>query len=182
MPILQTLWQERLMISKARFLREQPHLEHLHENKNLGVFQIDGPSARNARDDRVDERLPGQRIMIAYFELDLVLLRACGGSSPMRLYTNRYMYHRGPRTRKSESECCSRNSFNTRCASDLISGTFATHVFVTGVRRCVYLCQDRPTVSDKAIAFRILYTAKKEYGDRLTSCALRRSFLRSRCA
>jgi hypothetical protein len=45
------------------------------------------------------------------------------------------------RTRQSASAAgfCARNGFRTRCASDLISGTFATHVFETGVRRCAYL-------------------------------------------
>jgi hypothetical protein len=32
-----------------------PYLEHLDEKENLGVFEIDGPSARNARDHGVDE-------------------------------------------------------------------------------------------------------------------------------
>jgi hypothetical protein len=31
------------------------YLEHLDKKENLGVFEIDGPSARNARDDGVDE-------------------------------------------------------------------------------------------------------------------------------
>ena len=35
--------------------QKRPYLEHLDEKENLGVFEIDGPSARNARDDRVDE-------------------------------------------------------------------------------------------------------------------------------
>jgi len=34
---------------------EFPYLEHLDEKENLGVFEIDGPSARNARDHGVDE-------------------------------------------------------------------------------------------------------------------------------
>jgi hypothetical protein len=49
------------------------YLEHLDQKENLGVFEIDGPSARNARDDGVDEQLPGQGIVIAHFEFDLVL-------------------------------------------------------------------------------------------------------------
>ena len=31
------------------------YLEHLDEEENLGVFEVNRPSARNARDDRVDE-------------------------------------------------------------------------------------------------------------------------------
>ena len=53
--------------------QEQPYLEHLDEKEDFGVFEIDRPSTRNTRDDGVDEHLPGQGIMIAYFEFDLVL-------------------------------------------------------------------------------------------------------------
>jgi len=53
--------------------RRQPYLEHLDENEDFGVFEVDGPSARNARNDGVNEQLPGQGIVIANFEFDLVL-------------------------------------------------------------------------------------------------------------
>jgi hypothetical protein len=53
--------------------KKRPYLEHLDEKENLGVFEIDGPSARNARDDGVDEYLSGQGIVMAHFEFDLVL-------------------------------------------------------------------------------------------------------------
>ena len=56
-----------------RSINNRPYLEHLDEKENLGVIEIDGPSARHARDDGVDEKLPGQGIVIAHFEFDLVL-------------------------------------------------------------------------------------------------------------
>jgi hypothetical protein len=39
--------------------RRRPYLEDLDENEDLGVVEVDRPSARNARDDGVNEQLPG---------------------------------------------------------------------------------------------------------------------------
>ena len=95
--------------------------------------------------------------MIAYFELDLVLHAAtcekkkkkvkkvktarkpCG--SAVRLKEEKFAKKQigGGHTRQSVAGFSARNGFRTRCASDLISGTFAPHVFETGVRRCAYL-------------------------------------------
>lgn len=123
-----------------------PHLEHLDENEDLGVFEVDGPSARNARHDGVDERLSGQRIVIAHFEFNLVLQNWVKQKQKQNkknelgvaVTLNRDGVHPPKcygRTRESESGCCVRNGFKTRCASDLISGALATHVLITGVRR-----------------------------------------------
>jgi hypothetical protein len=49
------------------------HLEHFDEDEDLCVFEVDGPPTWDARDDGVDDRLAGQRVVIAYFEFDLVL-------------------------------------------------------------------------------------------------------------
>jgi hypothetical protein len=49
------------------------HLEHIDKDKDLGVFEVDGPPARDARDNGVDNRLAGQRVVVAYFEFYLVL-------------------------------------------------------------------------------------------------------------
>jgi len=49
------------------------YLEHLDEDEDLCVFEVDGPPARDARDDGVDDCLAGQRVVVAYFEFYLVL-------------------------------------------------------------------------------------------------------------
>ena len=80
MPMPQTLWAKQL-ISRAPFTfsvhacrqEKRPYLENLDEKEDFGVLEVDGPCARNARDDGVDEHLSGQRIVIAHSEFDLVL-------------------------------------------------------------------------------------------------------------
>jgi hypothetical protein len=49
------------------------YLEHLDENENFCVFEVDGPPARNARDDGINDCLARQRVVIAHFQFDLVL-------------------------------------------------------------------------------------------------------------
>jgi hypothetical protein len=49
------------------------HLEYLDEDEDPCVFEVDGPPAWDARDDGVDDRSAGQRVVNAYFEFDLVL-------------------------------------------------------------------------------------------------------------
>lgn len=71
------------------------------------------------------------------------------------------------RTRKSESGCCARNGFRTRCASDLISRLFATHVYDTGVRRCAYLSNKRERRQTRS-GFDGLYNKRRGGGHRHT--------------
>jgi hypothetical protein len=49
------------------------YLEYFNQDEDLGVFEIDGPSTRNARYDSIYDCLPRNRIVVANFELDLVL-------------------------------------------------------------------------------------------------------------
>jgi hypothetical protein len=56
----QTLWQKQYISSALSQVcipstKATSYLEHLNEKENLGVFEIDRPSARDARDDGVDE-------------------------------------------------------------------------------------------------------------------------------
>jgi hypothetical protein len=49
------------------------HLEHFDKDEDLGFLEVDSPSTRNARYDGIYDRLPGDTIVVAYFEFDLVL-------------------------------------------------------------------------------------------------------------
>ena len=51
----QTLWPKQTIDQQHSINKGRPYLEHLDEKENLGVFEIDGPTTRNARDDGVDE-------------------------------------------------------------------------------------------------------------------------------
>ena len=109
------------------------YLENLYEDKRLRAFQINCPSLWDTPNDRVDDRLPCQRVMAANSELDLVL-------SCISDYPHRHESKEG-RTRYARSGLLAKKCFSARCAKELISGSLAATVWMTGVKRCVYLDQ-----------------------------------------
>ena len=55
--------------------RNALYLEHLDQDENFSIIQVDDPPARYARHDGIDDRSSRYRIMISHSKLNLVLRR-----------------------------------------------------------------------------------------------------------